>query len=143
MDGGFNKEINTLRRERLRIAEVGKLVVDHEVVAHLGKENGTPISPIQISTNLFKHVFYHGEHLVLNRLVVAVEPRHELVYRRIGFVRLGEPRLYAPIGELEANDMPMAIDIDRIRLMKERGKRGNVVYSGWFRNPPNSAIFAG
>lgn len=76
MEKIFNAQINALRKKNARLAEVSQFV--------------TTSSSLQLPLDLMRQIFLKAQSLDIDFLCIAVNPKHETVYRSFHFDRIGD-----------------------------------------------------
>jgi hypothetical protein len=90
MDSIYRDELNQMRVEGKRLAEVTQLAVEHELYSQL-----TGRSAFFASTPILGHVLGYAITKNIDYLCISVIPSHSIFYRLLGFKVLGETKQYA------------------------------------------------
>jgi hypothetical protein len=123
----FGEEVNQLRRERRRLAEIISLAADSEVTPREFR----PIFVTLIKLMMQYHVSHGGD-----TWVITVNPRHRDFYTKgMGYVSLGPPRNYPDVQDHTAEGYKLDRD-----LMKDRApKFYEQIFGEWL---PGEALVA-
>jgi hypothetical protein len=106
----FGEEINQLRRERRRLAEIISLAADSEV----SPREFRPIFVTLIKLMMQYHVSHGGD-----TWVIAVNPRHRDFYTKaMGYVSLGPPRTYPNVQDAPAEGYMLDVELMKARVPK-------------------------
>ena len=109
----YGEEIANFRQEKIKFAEVGLLATD------LGKVSGYSLSSpekMQIVFSLFKIMVNYVEQQRITHLVILVNPRHERLYRFLGFKVFADVRSYH--GACGAPALPMILELAHFKTRR-------------------------
>jgi hypothetical protein len=133
MESIFRQEVNQLRNSG-RVGEVSLLAVDQEATG----QNLFSLADFKkhsLSFSLFKMIFHYFRVSGLTDILIAVHPKHTMLYRYMSFEPLGDVRDYQ---KAEGNPaIPMRCNLDR--LVRNPEARGFVKYL--FHDKPREDFF--
>ena len=135
MDEIYNKELNKLRAQNKKIAEVGRLAIDSDF---LSKEPGFKEkynSPFLVSS-LFKLVFHYCIYKDFDNICISINPKHNLFYKSILFKDIGGLKFYPSVNNAPA--LAKTLDISKLKNKKTKNYLLNKLF---LDNPPDYKIF--
>ena len=91
MDILYKQELNEIRSQNKKIAEVGQFAVDHKLVQQL-----------TASAPLLKLVLEYAIQKSLDYLCIAINPKHDSFYKALGFVPIGGLKYYPSVNNAPA-----------------------------------------
>lgn len=94
MDSLYHEELEALRKDGHRLAEVVQLATDQDFVAGLPGIGGG----LALILPLFQGVLRLGKERGVDGFCITVNPKHDRFYAEIGFVPLGPERQYEALG---------------------------------------------
>lgn len=127
MDSIYRAELDALRKEGGRLAEVGQFAVDREQLA----EQLPTFPPLAVTTNLFKLVLKHSISEQIDRLCIAINPKHAAFYQGLGFVQIGALKHYPSVANAPA--LAFALDVDSLADRMKNGGEKNALLIELFR----------
>jgi hypothetical protein len=136
MEQVYKAEIDSLRNQHRKIAEVSMLASNPDVI---GKYVSMMLgcSKLFVMLGLFKVLFdYACEKLGLDDLCIAIHPRHLSTYRFLLFERFGETKAYPGAGGNPA----VAKRLD-IKQAQEKCRPRRNLYRMFFVRKTNSGVF--
>lgn len=136
----FSDELNALRREGKRIAEVGQFAIDKELLAEAQKRHSRDPIDRAIALSLFKLALHYGVRKEFDLFCIAVNPKHVAFYRWMGFETFGATKTYPSVENAPA--VPMKIDLGQLVEDRKNGKSLNAVLTEIFNNPPDESVLA-
>ncbi len=93
MDSLYKKEVDEIRKLGGKIAEVTQLALEKE----------TDDKTKSLSTlSLFKLVIQYAKYKSIDYLCIAINPKHDTFYKRVGFKELGELKYYPSVNNAPA-----------------------------------------
>lgn len=94
MDSLYHAELDQLRQEGKRLAEIVQLATDQDFVADLSRIGGK----LSLLISLFRGVLRVGKEHTLDGFCITVNPKHDQFYTEMGFSSLGEEKQYGALG---------------------------------------------
>jgi hypothetical protein len=106
----YEEELDNMRSRGYKLVEVGSLALDNSLFK-TGSHSMTSIKKLVSLGNLFTAMLnYVYQFTDATHLVIMVNPRHESLYKEIGFYRYSEIRHYSAVNNHLA--VPMILDIE-------------------------------
>ena len=130
----YPEEVAKLREQGIKFAEVGLLAVDIDKSTNrkYSLANRAKMAPLfMLFKILLNYAFYHGT----SHLLIMVHPRHEELYRFLGFKPFAEPKPYE--GACGNPAVPMMLDLDEEQKSASRSLR-----KFFLRNMFSPSVFA-
>jgi len=113
-------KINRFRKAGLKIAEVGGLSLDTQLLGCSGKNSLTNLTRLSALFLLFKAMHNYAYYRELTHLVIMVHPRHENLYRLFDFRQFAPIKPYA--GAQGSAALPLIQDIRAsVNSAKDKG----------------------
>lgn len=126
MDEIYNKELNKLRSQNKKIAEVGRLAIDSSE-----KHNN-----LFLVSSLFKLVFHYCIYKNIDNICISINPKHNLFYKSILFKDIGGLKFYPSVNNAPA--LAKTLDISKLKNKKTKNYLLNKLF---LDNPPDYKIF--
>ncbi len=101
MDLLFKDELQIFRSKGEKLVEVTQFAVDHEIVKAQDKDI-TQIKLSGTSVPLLKMIFNFAHENNVDKLCIAVNPKHDVFYKSLGFEELGELKYYPSVNNAPA-----------------------------------------
>ncbi|MFC1808176.1 hypothetical protein ACFL0T_07440 [Candidatus Omnitrophota bacterium] len=137
MDKLYKKEVDKIRKKKRRVAEVSQLAVDGKIFPK-GWFSMFNFSKLIFIFRLFKLVLdYSVDVLKLDNLCIAVNPRHQYLYKFLGFIEIGKLKYYGTLNRAPA----IAKTID-LNTAEERSKSRRGLYKIFFSKKTPASMFA-
>ena len=135
MDEIYNKELNKLRSQNKKIAEVGHLAIDNDF---LSKEPGfkEKYNNLFLVSSLFKLVFHYCIYENIDNICISINPKHNLFYKSILFKDIGGLKFYPSVNNAPA--LAKTLDISKLKNKKIKNYLLNKLF---WNNPPDYKIF--
>jgi hypothetical protein len=133
MESLFPREIEALRNEKRKLAEVSLLSLSKEEFHHKGFSLGN-LKKLRASYDLFKIMLHYADTIGVTDLVIAVHPKHEALYQYLLFDIIGPVRSYD--GACGNPALPMRMTVKKFIHAIQGTPRGD--YYRAFLNSPSS-----
>lgn len=135
MDEIYNKELDKLRSQNKKIAEVGRLAIDSEFLL---KEAGfrKKYNNLFLVSSLFKLVFHYCIYKNIDNICISINPKHNLFYKSILFEDIGGLKFYPSV-----NNAPALAKTLNIGKLKNKKTKNYLLNKLFLDNPPDYKIF--
>lgn len=138
MDKIYKERLDGLRKKKRRVAEVSQLAIDSK----LFPKNWFSMfnfSKLMFIFRLFKLVLDHALYVdKLTDLCIAVNPRHQYLYKFLGFEMLGGLKYYGSVNKAPA--IAKRLDLETV---EERAKARRGLYKVFFSKRTDNSLFEG
>lgn len=136
MDKIYKKELDNLRRQGRRVAEVSQLSID-ETLFPKNFFSMFNFSKLSFIFKLFKLVLDYSLSVAkLNDLCIAINPKHQYLYKFLEFEPLGGLRYYGSVNRAPAIAKRLNLD-----LAEKKARRRNGLYKIFFGGKTDPATF--
>jgi len=137
MDKIYKKECDRLRKKRLRISEVSQLSIDSKLfpkswfsMFNFGK--------LMFIFRLFKLLFDYARYIAkLDELCIAINPKHQYLYKFLFFKKFGNLRYYGSVNKAPA----VAFHLNLGSRLREIGKRRMGLWKIFYGKDTNPKAF--
>jgi len=134
MDEIYKKELDKLRNQNKKIAEISQLAADKETFLKKCNSEGQ-IKQMFLFLPLFKLVFHYSIYKKFNNLCIAVNPKHSSFYKYLLFKDIGKLKHYPSVNNAPALAKTLYLDELETRKIK------NYIFNNIIDNAPDYKIF--
>lgn len=134
MDDLYKEDLQFLRDNNKKIAEVTQFAVDHELLAQADVEY-TPNKRFTSTLPLLSLVFHYALHFELDYLCIAISPKHDPFYKSLGFQDVGVPKYYPVV-----NTLSVARVLD-LKALSSAGDEMPTILNKIMNEPVDYSIF--
>ena len=144
MEAIYRKEIKELRKKNRKIAEISQLAIARDFMKKIGRKKRCLQYPILIS--LFRLIFYNALSSDIDTLYIAINPKHDVFYKALGFSEIGSLKYYSNVEGAPALARAFFIEKDfskfsqKNSLLKEISK--NPIKESAFKKKNDEIIFS-
>ncbi len=110
MDKIYKEEIDVLRGNSKKIAEVGRLAIEKDLFKGILHSKA---KTMLILWSLFKQVLYYSKQKNLDFICIAINPKHGLFYKSLGFEDIGKEKSYPLVNNAPA--LAKVIDLHKVK----------------------------
>lgn len=138
MDKIYKEECDGLRKKGLRISEVSQLSIDSELFPK-GWFSMFNFNKLVFVFKLFKLVLDYSLYVdKLNELCIAINPKHQYLYKFLYFEELGDGavRYYGSVNKAPAIARHLTLGSAETKVRKRKG-----LYNIFFERPTDQKIF--
>ncbi len=137
MDDLYTKEINILRHRGSKIAEVSQFAIRKD--AHIEYSSPDKKRPASyLSVPLLKLTVHYALRQGVDTFCIAVNPKHVMFYKFLGFEQFGEEKSYVSVNGAPA--VALVLDLEKITC-RDSKLREHLVWSEIFSDNPESGVF--
>lgn len=137
MDDLYTKEIDILRNRGLKIAEVSQFAMRKDThVEYLSLDKKRPAS--YLSVPLLKLMVHYALRQGVDAFCIAVNPKHVMFYKFLGFEQFGEEKSYVSVNEAPA--VALVLDLERVTC-RDSKLREHLVWSEIFSDNLEPGVF--
>jgi len=136
LDELYKEEIDSLRKQGKKLAEVSQLALDSTFVQELFGEKTMKKNTLILP--LFKLVLHHCLAQKIDTLCIAINPKHEVFYDALGFRTVGGLRYYVSFNGAPA--LAKALDLGTLGTLEARNK---FLYNTIVLSPPDAKVLTG
>lgn len=101
IDSLYKAELQPLRDRKEKLAEVTQFAVDHSILKKT-VDNLSQLKQLMASVPLLKLVLDHAIKHNIDKLCIAINPKHDDFYKSLGFTPIGELKYYASVNNAPA-----------------------------------------
>lgn len=139
MDAIYAPELDALRDQGKRIAEVCQFAVDATVLKKLSTESEESFSELDVSIGLLGFVVHFGLYKKFDYLCFAVNPKHASFYESLGCTKIGEERTYPSVNQAPA--IAYVLDMHALIQATAKGIRRHFLIEKILQTPPAPRFF--